>query len=70
VHHVALAIPTETEQTAAKLHLEGLGYTDVSRSRTATISTRSDQRATIRLRVGRPAAARLHVRWRRTRRSS
>jgi glyoxalase family protein len=30
VHHVALAIPTETEQTAAKLHLEGLGYTDVS----------------------------------------
>jgi len=30
VHHVALAIPTEKEQTQAKLHLEGLGYTDVS----------------------------------------
>jgi glyoxalase family protein len=30
VHHVALAVPTETEQTAIKAHLEGLGYTDVS----------------------------------------
>jgi glyoxalase family protein len=30
VHHVALAVPTETEQTAIKQHLEGLGYTDVS----------------------------------------
>ena len=30
VHHIALAVPTETEQTQAKLHLEGLGYTDVS----------------------------------------
>lgn len=30
VHHVALAVPTETEQTAVKAHLEGLGYTDVS----------------------------------------
>ena len=30
VHHVALAVPSETEQTAIKAHLEGLGYTDVS----------------------------------------
>ncbi len=30
VHHVALAVPTEVEQMALKLHLEGLGYTDVS----------------------------------------
>jgi glyoxalase family protein len=30
VHHVALAAPTETEQSAIKAHLEGLGYTDVS----------------------------------------
>jgi glyoxalase family protein len=30
VHHVALAVPTETEQTALKAHLEGLGYTDCS----------------------------------------
>ena len=30
VHHVALAVPTETEQTAVKAHLEGMGYTDVS----------------------------------------
>ena len=30
VHHVALAVPTETEQTAIKAHLEGMGFTDVS----------------------------------------
>ena len=30
VHHVAFAVPTEKEQLAAKAHLEGLGYTDVS----------------------------------------
>ena len=30
VHHVAFAVPTEKEQTEIKLHLEGLGYTDVS----------------------------------------
>jgi glyoxalase family protein len=30
VHHVALAVPTEKEQTALKAHLEGLGYTDCS----------------------------------------
>lgn len=29
-HHVAFAVPTEREQTEIKLHLEGLGYTDVS----------------------------------------
>lgn len=30
VHHVALAVPTEKEQTSMKAHLEGLGYTDCS----------------------------------------
>jgi glyoxalase family protein len=30
VHHIALAVPTEKEQTAVKQHLEGLGFTDVS----------------------------------------
>ncbi|GAN78164.1 ring-cleaving dioxygenase [Acidisphaera rubrifaciens] len=30
VHHVALAVPTETEQLAVKARLEGLGYTDCS----------------------------------------
>lgn len=30
VHHVAFAVPTEKEQMEVKLHLEGLGYTDVS----------------------------------------
>ena len=30
VHHIAFRVPTETEQTRVKAHLEGLGYTDVS----------------------------------------
>ncbi|MGO4839048.1 ring-cleaving dioxygenase, partial [Rhizobiaceae sp. 2RAB30] len=29
-HHVAFAVPTEKEQMEVKLHLEGMGYTDVS----------------------------------------
>lgn len=29
-HHIAFAVATEKEQTEVKLHLEGLGYTDVS----------------------------------------